>query len=92
MTIRAGKINSAPLHIYFENLTELEIDKAYLCPVSLNSAQGVGLLDWLNHLLVYSETLQRPSLPLLTYAIATSKFPDSMYPNGEQSLPAMLLI
>ena len=45
MTIRAGKINSAPLHIYFENLTELEIDKAYLCPVSLNSAQGVGLLD-----------------------------------------------
>lgn len=43
-TIRAGKINSAPLHIYFENLTELEIDKAYLCPISLTSAQGVGIL------------------------------------------------
>ena len=43
--IQAGKINSALLHIYFESLTELEIDKSYLCPVKLTSAQGVGLLE-----------------------------------------------
>ena len=44
-TIRSGKINSTPIHIYFDNLTELEIDKAYVCPVTLTSAQGVGLLE-----------------------------------------------
>lgn len=42
--VKAGKINSDPLHIQFSNLTELEIDKSYLCPVTLTSPQGVGLL------------------------------------------------
>lgn len=44
-TIPAGKLNSQPVHLYFNDLTELEIDKAYLCPVTLTSAQGIGLLD-----------------------------------------------
>lgn len=42
--IPEGKINSDQLHIHFKELTELEIDKAYLCPVSLTSSQGVDVL------------------------------------------------
>lgn len=43
--VEAGKTLSQPLTIRFRNLDELEIDKTYLFPVSIQSAGGMDILS-----------------------------------------------
>lgn len=43
--IPAGKTVSEPDTIYFKALDELEIDATYLCPLTINTAAGTGILD-----------------------------------------------
>lgn len=43
--IPAGKTTSEEVKIHFSKLDELEIDVTYLCPLTIEGADGVGLMD-----------------------------------------------